>query len=204
MSELLEPMTISAAVEGDVDEAVARRLILEVGARPGPVYGKNGKAALRARMSGYNQAARHAPWLVLVDLNGDAECAPPLRRDWIPAPADRLCFRIVVRQVEAWLMSDAERLARYLSVPRHRVPADPETLENPKVAMVNLARGSRRRDLKNDMVPRPGSGRGVGPAYTSRLIEDATGHWRPGIAAGGSDSLRRALGCLQRLVASAS
>ena len=103
------PVTISAAVEGDVDEAVVRRLILEAGAQPGSVYGKNGKAALRAKINGYNNAARHAPWFVLVDLNGDAECAPPLRENWILAPAPRLCFRVAVRQIEAWLISPSSR-----------------------------------------------------------------------------------------------
>jgi hypothetical protein len=36
--------------------------------------------------------------------------------------------------------------------------------------VVELARYSRRRDIREDMVPRPGSGRSVGAAYTSRLI----------------------------------
>ena len=74
------PVTISAAVEGDVDEAVARRLIVGAGAQPGSIYGKHGKAALRTRIDGYNRAAQHAPWLVLVDLDSDAACAPVLRR----------------------------------------------------------------------------------------------------------------------------
>ena len=50
-------LTILCAVEGIVDEAVARRLVREVGANPGAVYGKKGKAHLRGRLSGYNQAA---------------------------------------------------------------------------------------------------------------------------------------------------
>lgn len=191
---------ISAAVEGVVDEAVVQRLILEAGAEPGSVYGKNGKPALRARINGYNNAARHAPWFVLVDLNGDADCALPLCQDWLPVPAPRLCFRVVVRQVEAWLMSDAETLAAYLSVPPGRVPVEPEALTNSKVAMVTLAQRSRRRDVKTDMVPREGSGRSVGPAYTSRLIEYVSRHWRPEIAAARADSLRRARACLERLV----
>lgn len=101
-------------------------------------------------------------------------------------------------------MSDAETLAAYLSVPSKRVAAEPETLENSKVAMVTVARRSRRRHMEKDMVPRDGSGRSVGPAYTSRLIEYVTRHWRPEVAAGRSDSLRRAMACLERLVGDAS
>jgi hypothetical protein len=193
-------VSISAAVEGTLDEAVVRRLIAHAGGHPGPVYGKHGKAALRAKINGYNNAAMHAPWVVLVDLNSDADCAPPLCRDWLPAPAPLLCFRVAVRQVEAWLMADAETLASYLGVSRGRIPLDPEALPNAKLQMVDLARGSRRSAIRQDMVPRVGSGRSVGPAYTSRLIEYVKMQWRPEVAARRADSLRRAITCLARLV----
>jgi hypothetical protein len=197
---MVNPVTISAAVEGIVDEAVVRRLIAWADGHPGPVYGKNGKSALRRNISGYNNAARHAPWVVLVDLDRDADCAPPFRRHWLPEPAPQLCFRVAVRQVEAWLMADAETLAAYLGVKPRRIPVAPETLPNAKVEMVNIARRSRRHAIRQDMVPRPGSGRAVGPAYTSRLTEYAMRHWRPGVAAQHADSLRRAINCLKRLV----
>ena len=197
------PVTISAAVEGLVDEAVVRRLIACAGGHPGPVYGKNGKPALRQKMNGYNNAARHTPWVVLVDLDADAECAPLLRQGWLQAPAPQLCFRVAVRQVEAWLMADAETLATYLSVGRHTIPTNPEALPNAKTEMVNIARRSRRSAIRQDMVPRERSGRAVGPAYASRLIEYAERHWRPEVAAQRAESLRRAIACLKRLVESA-
>ncbi len=53
---------ITAAVEGIVDEAVARRLIVHVGGSVGSVYGKSGKTDLRKKIKGYNKAAQHAPW----------------------------------------------------------------------------------------------------------------------------------------------
>ena len=96
-------------------------------------------------------------------------------------------------------MADAERLAAFIGVARNKVPADPERLDHPKRTMVNLARLSRRRDVRRDMVPRRGSGRIEGPAYTSRLIEYAADRWRPDVAAPHADSLRRAVACLQRL-----
>lgn len=193
-------VSISAAVEGLVDESVARRLIVLAGGRPGPVYGKNGKSFLRQRILGYNNAARHFPWLVLVDLDRDADCAPPVREEWLPDPAPNLCFRVAVREVESWLMADAETLAGFLSVARSRIPPNPENLGDPKVVMVNLARHSRRLPIRVDMVPRPGSGRVVGPAYVSRLVEYIQDRWRPEIAAKKSDSLRRAIECLRNLV----
>lgn len=193
------PVTISAAVEGVTDEAVARRLIAYAGAQPGSVFGKNGKASLKQKIAGYNNAARHAPWVVLVDLDQDADCAPPLRAEWLPAPAPHLCFRVVVRAVEAWLIADAEALADFFSIARGRIPHDPESLANPKESLVNLVRASRRKEIRDDILPREGSGRSIGPAYVSRIIDFASSHWRPGVAAHRSESLRRAIACLKNL-----
>lgn len=190
---------IAAAVEGPTDEAVASKLITHVGANAGPVYGKQGKAHLKDRVSGYNNAARHAPWLILVDLDHDADCAPPLRQAWLLEPAPLLCFRVVVRAVEAWLLADAEALSRFLGVAQSMVPTQPETLDDPKAALVKLARASRRNAIRHDMVPRESSGRAVGPAYSSRLIEYVGNHWRPAEAAERADSLDRAIRCLRRL-----
>jgi hypothetical protein len=194
-----EGTLISTAVGGLVDEAVVRRLIGHVGAVPGPVYGKQGKRFLQQKIPGYNNAARHEPWAVLVDLDRDYDCAPPLRNAWIPKPARHLCFRIAVREVEAWLMADVDAIAAFLSVAPGRITRAPETLDDPKAEMVHLARHSRRRAIREDMVPRDGSGRLVGPAYASRLIEYVTNRWRPDVATQCSDSLRRALDCLRRL-----
>lgn len=191
---------ISTAVEGLVDEAVARKVLAHVGAVPGVIYGTKGKSHLRSKIDGYNRAARHAPWLVLVDLDQDAACASALRNEWVREVAPLLCFRIVVREIEAWLMADATSLAAFLRVSVSRVPSDPESIVRPKDALVQLARQSKRIALRRDMVPRPGSGRAVGPAYTSRLIEYVDDQWRPEIAARSAESLRRALACLRRLV----
>lgn len=195
-------VTISAAVEGLVDEAVVRKLIDVAGGNAGAVFGKRGKPYLRQSILGFNNAARYSPWFVLVDLDHDEECAPPMRTDWISDPAPYLCFRVAVREIEAWLMGDVESLASFLGVARSRIPINPESLPDPKTEMVNLARHSRRRDIRFDMVPREQSGRVVGPAYTSRLIEYVQTLWRPHVAVEYIDSLRRAVDDLKRTLES--
>ena len=196
-------VVISGAVEGSVDEAVLYRLVAHMGATSGPVYGKKGKPHLRQRIGGYNQAARLSPWVVLVDLDHDADCAPFLLTSWLPNPVSRMCFRVAVREIEAWLLSDREHLARFLGVAISRIPLNPEAVDDPKRTMVELARHSRRREIREDMVPRAASGRAVGAAYTSQLIEfvgDTAGGWRPEVAATSLDSLDRCLRSLRRLV----
>jgi hypothetical protein len=200
------PVIIYGAVEGMIDEAVLRRLIIEIGATAGPVYGKNGKSFLLERLSAYNQAARFSPWIILIDLDDDDECAPPFKKSCLPNPAPFLCFRVAVREIESWLLADRERLAKFLSTATSHIPLDPEKLASPKSTMVELARHSHRRGIREDMVPRPGSGRKVGPAYTAQLIDfarDSKRGWRPDVAAKASDSLNRCLQCLLRLVSAA-
>jgi hypothetical protein len=55
------PIIISSAVEGVVDEAVVKRLIVEAGGEIDPIYGKRGKSHLRQKINGYNNAARQTP-----------------------------------------------------------------------------------------------------------------------------------------------
>lgn len=192
-------VVISGAVEGLLDEAVLIRLIADSGGKPGPVYGKRGKNHLQKHLRAYNQAAKFSAWLVLIDLDHDADCAPPFREDCLPDSARGMIFRIAVRAVETWLLADRERLAKFMNISPARIPIDPESVDDPKRTMVEMARYSRRSRIREDMVPRPGSGCSVGPAYASTLIEyvnDNQHGWRPGIAGKSSDSLSR---CIIRL-----
>lgn len=196
-------MVIAGAIEGLADAAVLQRLIEDAGASLGPVYGGRGKGHLVGRLAAYNTAARLSPWVVLIDLDRQTECAARVRVQWLPDVAPLMCFRIVVRAIEAWLLADPERLGRFLGVPQTSIPVYPETLGDPKRDLVDLARQSKRLHIREDMVPRPGSGRSVGPAYTSRLIEFVLDHragWRPEVAAGYADSLARCLKCIRELV----
>jgi hypothetical protein len=193
---------VNVLVEGITDEAVARRLLDHVGLRCGTVYGKEGKAALVQRLPNYNQAARFAPWLVVVDLDRDADCAPPFVDRVLPHPAGHMFLRVAVRAVEAWLLADGERIAAFLGVRAALIPRNPDAEDDPKAALVSLARRSRWRTVREDMVPREGSGGRVGPGYAGRLIEFvAAGErsWRPDVAVRRSDSLRRCVETLRTL-----
>ncbi|MFQ3581970.1 MAG: hypothetical protein SNJ67_12095 [Chloracidobacterium sp.] len=189
---------IQAAVEGITDEAVIRRLIHHVGAEPGAIHVGQGKSKVLKGLTGYNNAAQQSPWLVLVDLDQEP-CPAQVKRVWLPSPAPWMCFRIAVRAVEAWLLADVDTLAVFLGVPPKCVPVQPETCPDPKAALVALAGHSRRREIRDAMIPQVNSGRRVGPAYTSQVINYARYHWQPQAAARRADSLRRAINCLQTL-----
>ena len=180
---------ITAAVEGDVDAAVARRLIRMAGGQIHKVEGFRGKRFLSQRIASYNQAARFHPWFVLVDFDGDAVCPGELYRIWMPNPGPLMCCRFAVQEAEAWLLADSEALSRFLAVPPLSFCSAPDAVPNPKRFIIDVARRSRKREVVKDLVPRVGSGREVGPAYTSRMIEFIENHWRPQVAEGSSPSL---------------
>lgn len=195
---------VSIAVEGPVDSAVADRLIREVGGQPGTVYGGKGKEFLRSRIAAWNAAAQRAPWLVLVDLNTQDACAPRLVSAWLPRRAPFLCFRVAVHELEAWLLADRAGIARFLGVTESVVPANPETLRDPKATMVDLARRSRKRVMREDLVPDPRGSRREGRAYASQLASFARDHWQPGVAAGRAPSLAGAIACLRTVLAASA
>jgi hypothetical protein len=185
-------------VEGAVDEAVLRRLAAEVGVELLDVLGMRGKGHLLQNLERDNRAAQREPWIILVDLDRDAECAPAARERWLAEAAPRMCFRVVVRAIEAWLLADREKLARFLGVSPALVPRKPEDLADPKRKVVDLARRSRQRAIREGMVPKPKSGQPTGPEYVPLLIEFVKKEWRPEAAARNVDSLRR---CRERLQA---
>lgn len=190
-------------MEGDLDEVVLRRLGEHTGICVGSVYGKKGKRDLQGKIAKYNQAAQFSPWVVLVDLDGEFECAPSLRARWLPSPARHMCFRVAVREVESWLLADRESIARFLSIGQQKVPSSVDDLDDPKQTLIDLARASRRSAIREDMAPRQGSGASVGPAYTSRMTEfvraQGEPRWRPDLAAEVSPSLSRCINALAQL-----
>ena len=188
---------VTVVVEGPSDAAVVQKILGDVGFAVGIIRETGGKSRLDLRMRGYNQAARYAPWFVLRDPNGDAACAPDLIRALLPDAAPQMCFRVAVRAMEAWLLADTERVSRFLGVSAAIIPRDPERLADPKRELVNLARRSRHRQIREAMVPEQGTPALVGPGYTAAILELVSRGCRPHVAAESSPSLTA---CLRRLV----
>lgn len=193
---------VNLLVEGLTDEVVIRRILLFSGLTCGTVYGGNGKADLLQRLPNYNQAARFSTWLAVVDLDQSAGCAPQFIQRLLPFRSNKMYLRVAVRAIESWILADSEHLAAFLSVSPSKIPVNPDEEENPKQTLVNLARESRIKTVREDMVPRLGSRSRIGPGYTGKLIEFVTLReegWRPDVAAQRSNSLRKCLAALKAL-----
>lgn len=168
---------VRIACEGLLDRMVLEQLMMAHRLPVGPTYDRGGKVRLDERLRGYVNAARFLPWIVQRDLDNDANCAPELVRRLVPDPPAGLCLIVAVRQVEAWLLADRPAMATFLRVGKSIIPDRPEDLPNAKAALVDIARRSRSRELREEMVPALASGRAVGIGYTARMQAFVQTHW---------------------------
>jgi hypothetical protein len=191
----MSDIIITAAVEDILSEAVLRRVLdqIEKSYAIGLILSGNGKGYLKTKASGFNNSAKGSPFLLLVDQDTAADCPPSLIASWLnKQPCHKnLLFRVAVMEVESWVMADRGALSDYLGVALNKIPTNVEAIANPKEFLVNLARSSRSKTVRDDLVPREQSTARVGPNYNGSLIQFVQSHWRLGAAMGNAPSLER-------------
>ena len=195
-------MYINLLIEDSVHEFTLRK-VLEKFKRKyevHSVFGKRGNNYIRQKLHAFNNASKVIPYLVLTDLDR-VECPPELIQNWITFPKHpNLIFRIAVMEAEAWLIGDRENFASFFGINVNRINRNPESIQNPKEYIIQLARQSRKRRIREDLVP---EGRAtVGRNYNSCLGEFIFDYWNINMAAKNCNSLNRLLLHLKRFKAS--
>ena len=187
--------SVVVVVEDDLSEAVMRRLIVEANQslKIDRIINERGNQMIRVGMQEKYPSASHViPHIILTDLDQIA-CAPTLINFWHANNSpSRLLFRVAVRETESWLLADRHGVAGFLAVPVARIPANPETLPDPKRVLINLARRSRKLRLAQEIVPAPGSAAPIGPFYNARLSEFVASSWNVDEARRTAPSFNRA------------
>jgi hypothetical protein len=190
---------INPLVEGDIDEAVAIRLIQHAGHHSGVTYGRRGFGYIKDKIDGFNRSATEIQYLTLVDfMDTGLACPPTVVANWLPHPRPGMTLRVVVREIESWLLADREGLTDFLAVRPTLLNINPETVPDPKQALVNIARRSRSRNIREAIVPSPPSTAPVGSRYNAELRAFARDHWNPTRARANAPSLAS---CMDRLAA---
>lgn len=195
----MSPIKVSLIAEGPLDEQVLRQLLIQSAPHllPGVCHGKKGRIWLNTNLINFNKAAHSWPFVSLGDLEHD-ECPPTLLSLWYPnGKHGNIQSRIAVRMVESWLLADREAIAQFLGVALHHIPHSPEDEINPKLVMVNLARRSRYRIIKEDMVPPINSSGSVGKNYRGQLEKFVVEKWQAKRAQNCSPSLQHAVRSLK-------
>lgn len=188
-----DPIPIHIAVEDFLSEIVLRTMLKQSGLHfaVGACMGRTGFGYLKKNISGFNKAAKGIPFLILADLD-QAECPPILIQEWLPVPKhDNLLFRIAVREVESWLLAHRKAFAGFLGIGERLIPTRPDELEDPKRVLIELTARSRKRRLREAIIPAPGSTAKIGPDYNGALISFVQNRWKAHKAAKRSPSLNR-------------
>lgn len=194
---------IAVVVEDELSGAVMRKLIAATGRNfvIDRIINARGNTQIKVGMQQKFRSSSYVlPHVVLTDLDRYT-CPPELLDNWgaIDLPP-QLLFRVAVREVEAWLLADREGIAEFLHVAVSKVPHAPESEDDPKRTLINLARRSRKRSLAQELVPAPGSSASIGPLYNARLSEFVNDKWNICEARLLADSLSRTLFRLSRFL----
>ncbi len=171
-------MNFTAAGEGELDLAVIQSVLSHLGHELVIAHNKAGCSKLDAALAGFANASRYSPWVVLRDQD-DHDCAIDLANQKLPNRLEfpDLIFRVVQREVEAWILADRLGFASLTGVSRQLVPRQPEELADPKRHLIEIARRSRRKNIREGLAPRLDSGATVGPEYNAILQDFVLTNW---------------------------
>lgn len=191
---MTDPIPIHIAVEDFLSEMVLKVMLKQSGRHfaIGDCLGRTGFGYLKKNIAGFNKAAKGTPFLILADLD-QAECPPILIEEWLPVPKhENLLFRIAVREVESWLLAHRKAFAGFLGIRESLIPLQPDELEDPKRVLIDLTNRSRKRRLREAIIPTAGSTAKIGPDYNGALISFVQNCWNVQEALKRSPSLHRA------------
>ena len=187
---------ISLVYEDELSGFVLRK-ILPNRFIPVSLMKTGGITKITSRIQGFNKACAAAPFLVLIDLDAE-ECAPSRVKKLFPhGMHPNMIFRIAVREVEAWLLADAETFSKFTKISEVLIPPKPDEIVDPKQALINLVRAKGLKRIREAVVPLPGSTAPIGRDYNSTLSEYVMTMWRPHIARKHSPSLNKAMTALE-------
>lgn len=157
-----------------------------------PPINTKGITKLVPELPRFIQQATHVqPVLCIADTDG--KCPKELLSAWLPqVTPGKFSLRLAVSEAESWLIADRKALAEYFEIAEKHLSKLPDEEGDPKRHMLNLARKSKKRDLRIEMIsPTDSSKQGSG--YNPHLRQFVRMHWSAQRAANNSPSLARAI-----------
>lgn len=189
----MNPIPLNLVFEDQISEFVMAKLIGESGKYfVANSYSEGGFGYIKKNIGGFNEASIGCPFFILTDLD-TYDCPLGLIKDWLKEPVKpNLIFRIAVREVEAWLLSDIEGFSKYTGISKANFPTSPEELIDPKAELLNIVKRCRNRNIREDILPK-NEFASIGPNYNGRLGEFVIKHWNVKCAMKRSASLEKAV-----------
>src|SRR5262245_57736212 len=101
-------------------------------------------------------------------------------------------------EVESWLLAHPQAIANFLGIRREEIPQNVDEIPDPKKFLIELAKKSKNRKLRDAIVPSSKSTAKVGPDYNGQMIYYVQNHWQVEVAKHVSPSLHRAVNVIDR------
>ncbi|WP_081051486.1 hypothetical protein [Burkholderia diffusa] len=153
-----------------------------------------GAGPFKQRIPAMNNVANNVmPVLMIADAD-QAPCVVTQRNSWLPRHVSpRLSMRLAVREAEAWVLADHVGFSQFATVSKDLFPAQPEGELDPKQTLLSIVRRSRRRELRDEMLPGKGATSPVGLGYNIHMTDFVKNYWDIARATDRAPSLARAI-----------
>ncbi|MGC6387259.1 hypothetical protein ACMV8I_06265 [Ewingella sp. S1.OA.A_B6] len=193
---------ISIATEDILSEEVISKILTELGDfNLLHKLGRKGCGYLIKKIENFNTLANTGNVLVVIDLDMNRtsdEYLLYLTRN-LKNRHENLIFSVPTREVESWILADREGLSNFLNISEKKIDRLPDSLDDPKSKLINLAKACKNSVAKNGIPPKAKSISKVGLSYNTILTKFVTETWSFRRALENSLSLSQTVTLLENL-----
>ncbi|WP_024667185.1 hypothetical protein [Pseudomonas syringae] len=159
-----------------------------------------GFGPFKDKITALNSIATRMPVLMLADGDQD-NCVVKQRNSWMPARAhENLILRLAVREAESWVLADHEGFSQFAELSAAALPPLPDEIRDPKEALIGLIGRSKRRILRDEMLPNKQARAKTGLGYNLHLTGFVKEQWCAQRASERSPSLARSILRVERFL----
>lgn len=146
-----------------------------------PIIVTGGAGELRKKVKAFANISRipDKATLILTDLD-QSPSVESLINEWKEGKKypDTFFIHVAIREIESWVLADADAFSQWSGVPKNKVPHNPDNENDVKQTLLNLVRRYGGTSIKNDLLPAQGSTTSkVGIAYNNSLASFVCKHW---------------------------
>lgn len=185
---------IVLATEDELSECLGEKLIRDANTTLNVTLRlrKGGFGYLKSKLPSLCGISKTQPVILFTDLDR-CECPKILINNWFKGmdKPKGLLFRVVVREIESWVLADHKAFSEYFGISAAKLPQDPDSILDPKATLLKLVGGSRR-ELKEAMIAKKGALAIQGVGYNTILGDFIRTSWSPQRAQERSKSLKKA------------
>lgn len=142
--------------------------------------------------SRYAEQAQHVQSVFCL-ADTDGKCPVELISKWRPLHASRnFVFRLAVTEIESWILADRVGFSSYFQISANKIPANVDTVADPKSLVLSLVAKSKKRLFRDEVVSMTDFNK-RGSGYNIHLKSFVKTKWSLENARDHSISLRRAI-----------